>query len=402
MRCDPNFRYTTTTCVLSSSMQHAQPPHFLRALARVKRQFLSHPKFVRFLICLFLFIGVAALGKYWWQRNRPNDLPNLQQYIQAFTDPAAAIADYQGRTNILILGIGGGSHPGANLTDSMMFASYDPETQDLVMIPIPRDIWVPSLRAKINTAYHYGEIQDGLTGGFTLAKSSVSEILDQPVHYTLLLDFAGFEKLIDTLGGIEINVEQAFTDPKYPIPGRETAEPESARYETLTFESGIQTMDGSRALKYVRSRNASGLQGTDLARSQRQRQVLLAIKDKLISTNILLNPTKLNDIRQTIGESFKTDLPDETYPALLRMAPQIRTLSIRSAILPVYLANDLGSASPSAALFINPPISATHDNQWVLAPANNTYLPVHQYTACIITGGTQDQCLPSAQTESAN
>lgn len=356
---------------------------------------------MRFLATAILFIGIIVICKFWWQQYHPESAPltNLQQYIQAFADPNRVLADYQGRTNVLIMGIGGGDHPGATLTDSLMFVSYQRSTQDLLMIPVPRDLWIPSLRAKINSAYYYGDLKSGPTGGFTLAKAAVSEVLDQPIHYTVLIDFAGFEKLIDLLGGIEINVETGFTDHKYPIPGKENAEPESDRYEILEFTPGPQIMEGARALKYVRSRNAEGPQGTDLARSQRQRQVLLAIKDRLVSTNVLLNPSKLNELRQAVGDSFKTDLPDDAYPALLRLSPQVASLSIRSAILPIYLDGDLGSVEEKTALLINPPLSTTHDNQWVLAPKSNSYQPVHQYINCIIAGGQQDQCLPQVSDE---
>jgi len=112
-----------------------------------------------------------------------------------------------------------------------------------------------------------------------LAKSVAEEIVGIPVHYAVVVDFDFFQKVIDELGGIEVDVETDFVDDRYPIKGREddlcNGDPKfSCRYETVEFKKGLQFMDGGAALKFVRSRNAEGDEGTDLARIARQEKVI--------------------------------------------------------------------------------------------------------------------------------
>src|SRR3990167_4140405 len=222
---------------------------------------------------------------------------------------------YQNRTNFLLLGVGGGNHPGAYLTDSVILVSIDLTSGDTVLISLPRDIWIESLSAKLNTAYYYGQTQTA-GGGITLAKAAVGEIIDQPIHYAAVLDFSGFEKAVDVLGGIDLVVPHGFVDDQYPIPGKEEAEPEADRYERLEFKAGPQHFNGSEALKYVRSRYSGGVEGTDYARAGRQQQVILAFKNKLLSVGTLLNPGKLRTLYRLFKDSVKTDLPSSGYPDL--------------------------------------------------------------------------------------
>src|SRR5690606_10518850 len=98
-------------------------------------------------------------------------------------------------------------------------------------------------------------------------KTQVEKIAGVPVHYAVVVDFNAFENVIDLIGGIEVNVLTPFVDSKYPIPGKENdlcgGDPEfTCRYETLVFEKGLTFMDGETALKFARSRNAEGDEGT--------------------------------------------------------------------------------------------------------------------------------------------
>ncbi len=282
-----------------------------------------------------------------------------------------SVASFRGRTNILLLGLAGGEHAGPDLTDSIMLLSIDLTSADTVLLSLPRDIWIDSLQAKLNTAYHYGEAkQPG--GGLVLAKSAVSEIINQPVHYALVLDFSGFERAIDTVGGIDLDIPRGFTDKQYPIPGKEDTEPESERYETITFKSGKQHLDGTTALKYVRSRHAEGEEGTDFARSQRQQRVILAFKDKVLSPKVMFNLGKIRQLKEIFSGSVKTDLPRESYVDMAKLAIKIDQTKIRTGAL------DEGRESEDIpALLINPPTSLY--GQWVLVPAKNNWQAVYTY-----------------------
>ncbi|OIP04044.1 hypothetical protein AUK18_00710 [Candidatus Beckwithbacteria bacterium CG2_30_44_31] len=337
----------------------------------LKRKSYQYLLFLRPLI-YFLCFCLIVLSFIWF-------IPKLKPLLKVFSllNPAITqINSFRDRTNILLLGVGGGTHAGADLTDSIMLISVNLATSDTVLISLPRDIWVESLTAKLNTAYHFGEAQQP-GGGLVLAKAAVSEIINQPVHYAALLDFSGFETAIDIVGGLDLNVPHGFIDEQYPIPGKEDAEPVSDRYEVLKFSPGQQHLDGPTALKYVRSRYAEGEEGTDYARAQRQQLVLLAFKDKILSTRILLNPSKLKALITTFKTAVKTDLPSGAYPDLIKLALRIKSSGLRTGII------DQGSDNEEIpALLYNPP--ANLYGQWVLLPINHNWQAVYDHVAEIL------------------
>ena len=313
--------------------------------------------------------------------------PKIKKTFGSFLQiPAAVISvlnpsitklnSYQDRTNILLLGTAGGNHPGADLTDSIMLISINLKTADTVIVSLPRDIWVKSLSAKLNTAYYFGQLKQP-QGGLILAKSAVSEIINQPVHYTVLLDFSGFQKAIDIVGGLDLYVPHAFIDEKYPIPGKESIEPVSDRFQTISFQSGDQHFDGTTALKYVRSRNAQGEEGTDYARAQRQQRTILAFKTKLLSLKTLLNFQKLKSLNQTFKDSVKTDISSSAYIDLAKLALKVNQNQIRTGV--INQGSDIEDIPP---LLYNPPVSLY--GQWVLLPVNNDWDSLHQYIEEII------------------
>lgn len=217
-----------------------------------------------------------------------------------------------GRVNVLLLGIAGGDHDGADLTDTQLLLSFHPEYKSLTMISIPRDIWSETLKDKVNSAYHYGELKRK-GGGIVLSQAIISDMVGLPIQHTVVFNFSGFEKIIDIVGGITINVPEAFTDLDYPIAGKEndTCQGDKTfrcRYEALTFESGDQHMDGARALKYVRSRHAIGEEGSDFARGKRQQEVLIAMKKRLLSKDVLFNPSLLLSLYKAFDEASDTDM----------------------------------------------------------------------------------------------
>ncbi len=357
--------------------------------SRIKRQVFSHPKLVR-LVIILVVVALGSWGLYITLGSKLNLFGlfrTSRTMAESFVDPTSILAQTNGRTNIAILGIGGASHEAPDLTDAMILVSIDLKSNNVLLLPLPRDIWIASLRAKLNTAYHYGEISQPDGGGFILTKAAISEVTDLPIHYAVLVDFNGFEKLIDLLGGLDLDVERAFVDDRYPIPGKENAEPESARYEQIKFEAGWQHMDGATALKYVRSRNAQGIEGTDLARSERQKKVLLAIKDRLLTTKVMFNRAKLEELKATLGEAIKTDIDASLYPAFARLALNFKQENITSAHLPIYLETDNGNSASESALLIHPSISDRYDDQWVLEPKTGDFQQIQSYVRCLLNRG---------------
>lgn len=343
--------------------------------SKTQRQLSKHLPTIKTTL-LVLFAGLFIFTLYSVTPPALNFLKNLLQgpsaVISLTKDPAQSLRTTNDRTNVLLLGMGGDGHQGKLLTDSILLVSYHHPSQDITLISIPRDLWVESLKTKVNATYYYGE-QKKPGQGLTLAKSSVAEITGLPVHYAFALDFEGFTKAIDLVGGIQVDVENAFDDYKYPIPGMENAYPESARYQHIHFDAGLQTMQGDRALKFVRSRNAEGEEGTDFARTRRQRQVLLAFKDKLLSQKTLLQPQKISQLFNLYQEYITTDITQSDYAAFARLVLRSNTDSIQSIPLTTKSQDD------QLGILEHPRNSQPYDGQWVLIPKDNNWQALHQY-----------------------
>lgn len=326
---------------------------------RLKRKILKNVWLARGLLIVGIFLGLFLLFTGIGLVSEKAGLGNISRIVTSFIfTPETRVRSFDGRTNVLVLGKGGEGHAGANLTDTIIFASFSHKDGGLTLVSVPRDIWIPEIRAKLNSAYFWGK-QKEEWGGLTLTKSLVEEILGQPVHYGVVLDFSGFKKIIDVLGGIEVDVERAFSDEKYPIEGKEDDDCEGdselkCRYETITFEEGNQYMDGARALKFVRSRNAEGDEGTDLSRAARQQKIINAVKDKILDPKVFLSPRKLISIWKAGMSSLETDLDSSSGAVLTRKTLESHGNS-KSVVLP-------------EELLETPTTSEKYDDQYVFVP----------------------------------
>lgn len=224
-------------------------------------------------------------------------------------------------TTILLLGKGGVGHTAPDLTDTIMNLYLNTNTKKISLISLPRDIWISSTRAKINSSYYWDKEKGGI--GFNLPTESVGEVTGIKPNYVVVVDFSMFKEAIDAIGGITVDVENSFVDEKFPIPGRENDlcggdKTYKCRYETVSFTRGLTYMDGELALKFVRSRNAAGDEGTDLAREKRQQKVISAIKDKVLSTKVLLNPKTIRDLVNVLSSHLETNLSKTSFIAILK------------------------------------------------------------------------------------
>jgi len=338
----------------SSTANLKQKPTVLK-----KNKSFFFKKILSFLtILLLLFIVLFT--------NRKIDGIFVKNYLGLFSDfifaPVSKIQSTDSRVNILILGKSGEGHAAPDLTDTIMFISISLNNPSIRLISIPRDIWIPEIRAKINSAYYWGKEKDN--DGLFLSKNLVEGIVGQPIHYVVVFDFSSFIKIIDLLGGVEVNVERSFTDEKYPIFGKENDLCEGdrtykCRYEIVTFNQGKQFMDGETALKFVRSRNAQGDEGTDIAREERQQKIITAVKNTILSSRTLLSPKKMWGIWKVLKETVETNIDEPSAVILAR-----RTLNARENIKSSVIPKDF---------FVNPPISSKYDNQYVFVPRNNNW-----------------------------
>lgn len=337
---------------------------FIALIASLRSNFILLISFLVLILLSLSFLKVKNL------LSRHQVLP--RNLFSFFSSPQKNLLSTGDRTNFLILGIRGeGTADVPDLTDTIILSSYSHSQHQLTLISVPRDLWVDSLKTKINAVYHYGQERQP-PSGLQLIDAAILETLGLPVHYNLVIDFQAFTKIVDLLDGIEINVPHAFVDEHFPIPGRENAYPLSSRYQTVEFKQGLQTMDGSTALKYIRSRHAQGEEGTDIARSQRQQLVIKSIQQKIFSTNFLLHRQNRDLLYQIIQQHTSTDVTVDIYPALARLAIDSRHQPLKSLSLS-YQPDENGITA------LDVPPSYLYQNQWVLVAHDNNWNTLKQY-----------------------
>lgn len=321
--------------------------------------------------------------------------------VELITDTGLKSAN--GRINILFLGTGGVGHEGPDLTDTMIVASIAKDGRDTVLISIPRDLWAPALDGKINHAYAFGQEKEDQ--GLELAKDTVSTLFGLPIHYAARVDFDGFTSAVDLIEGLDINVENPFTDPRYPIAGREdelcgltleTQEidgisqevakdatgsaiplasitdennPFICRYETITFKAGPTNMDGTTALKFVRSRYGTNGEGSDFARSVRQQKVVLAFREKVFSLGTFFDPPVIIDLIKTFDQSIDTDIDNDEIPHFVKLSQKIDVQKLRRLVL--------DSERPESLLVVGD--STAHGGQFVLVPKGGNWTDLAEY-----------------------
>lgn len=265
------------------------------------------------------------------------------------------IKNDNGRTNILILGNGGENHPGGNLTDTIIIASIDLKNKKLALISIPRDLYVsiPGYgKGKINSAYSDGYSKNKKPEeGANLTKETISQTFNIPIHYYIRGDFAALTKLVDTVGGVTINVSKAIYDPYYP-------DDQMKGYSPFKISAGIHTLDGKTALKYARSRETTN----DFDRSRRQQEIIIALKDKMLSAQTLTNPKKISDILSILGDHIHTDIGTPEIKYFSSISKDLSANNIITKVFDNSTKGGLVSDSSTSAGYILLPRSGNFKN----------------------------------------
>ncbi len=320
--------------------------------------------------------------------------------VSSITSPNLKETD--GRTNVLLLGLdrretqNDPDNPPAVLTDTLLFASIGRVEKNIAMISLPRDLWVKADAGKgphfmkINAVY----ASDGVDELVKVAE----EVLGMPIHYYAVVDFGLFKDSIDILGGVEVSVENSFVDYEYPVEGREadtcgrSAEDVEkmkdyalnvvfpCRYEIVSFEAGSQTMSGETALKYVRSRKGTDGEGTDFARAHRQQKVIMAIRDKVLSLETLVDLSKIRDLYATYANHVDTNLGFDEVQSFYLLSQQIDFSSLRSVVL------DDRSGADQGGLLYQPTDTSLYGGAYVLVPRAENYSQLHAYIQKYIFG----------------
>lgn len=257
-------------------------------------------------LLLLVVLAVIVTSVFWvtvWAYENIYKAPKVKPV--GADDKITSDARLNSRINVLLLGIDDGDSDAApdepKRTDAMLIASFDPVHNDVSLLSLPRDTKVVlpghSSFDKINAAYSYG--------GVMMAKQTVANLLRIPVHYYVLLNWQGFIKVIDILGGVDLYVEKNM---KYDDP-----------YANLHIDikQGYQHLDGQRSGEYVRFRHD---ELGDIGRVQRQQRFMKAL---LLQVFSLENIPKIPQILATLNQYVQTDMTTYT---MLRAAKSFKIL----------------------------------------------------------------------------
>ena len=296
-----------------------------------------------------LLLGLLVGGCFLWTGG-----PGAGSSVTRFLPFSDLSQDSDGRTNILFLGVAGASEEGGNLSDSIMLASIDPTEPSVSFLSFPRDLFVSSEIGdrKINEVYAAARYKNGKNSqdGLRVIKDAVARFADIDVHYGVVVNFSVFQSLVDSLGGVDIFVQEDIVDPFYPDT--------NYGYQMFIVREGWQHFDGDTALKYARSRKTT----SDYSRAQRQQQVLMAIKNRAGEINLLTDLGKLKDLYRVFKENVITDLGLTQIIALAKLAGQLDYTNAVHAVL-----NDDPSEKGG---FLYTPAKEFFGGQFVLLPEN--------------------------------
>jgi len=305
---------------------------------------MTHPR-RRLVFILVATLVVAAIPTVWigvkWQRaitnfNKmivtPVSLPTATAAPQVAEDVPVAIPgeapesiptampEPGGAMNVLLVGTD--ARPGDDIsrTDTIVVAHFDMRTSRVSMLSLPRDLLVnvPGYgKNKINSAYPIGERKIGPGYGPALLKETVGELVGLPIDHYVLINFGGFNTLINKIDGIYVDVPKSLDDPAYPTDDYRTIK--------IHFDAGRQLLDGDRALIYARTRHAD----SDFGRNQRQQQVLMAIFDRVREQGLLSQLTNIDQYTDSMSDYIRTDLSRSDMLSLASMGSKLSTESIQ-------------------------------------------------------------------------
>ncbi len=265
----------------------------------------------------------------------------------------------EGQINFLLLGMRGTNLPGGGLlADSIMVVSVRPAENKVAIISIPRDLYVEvpgaSARSKINAVHSYAE-EKSSGEGLQKMKEVVAQVTGMPIHYAARIDFKGFKELVDAIGGIDIYLDHSFSEPKQ-------FEGENAL--NFSLPAGKNHIDGQKALFFVRARYAS----SDFDRAKRQQQVLIAIKDKLLSLGTMADFSKVNNILNILGEDVRVDMDVSEMKKMFDLVKNLSDPQIKQKVF---------DTSPEGMLYSSK-ADTLEGKTYILLPQGENYDKIHE------------------------
>ena len=252
--------------------------------------------------------------------------------LKAHVDPNLLKGEGDGRINILLMGKGGPGHDGPDLTDTLLVASVDPVNNTMSLVSVPRDLWVSAPTggsSKINAVYANAKYkvlaknahdkQGAEAAGISAAEQTMGQVLGIPIHYYTMVDFTAFKQAVDTVGGVTVNVPEDLVDPTMAWENR---------WSSVLARKGVQQFNGTQALMYVRSRHGS-TRG-DFDRTERQRLLITALEQKILTAGTYTNPLKISQLLSAFGDHISTDMSTTDAGRLAGIMKKVGEANIKS------------------------------------------------------------------------
>ena len=274
--------------------------------------------------------------------NRPKKESSAVNYLIVGSDTREGLS----REEIKRLKVGGTDVAAGKRSDTMLLIHISKKRDKAAIISIPRDSYalipehnnsqgkvIPAAYSKINSAYNWG--------GAPLLIETLESMSDLRIDHYVELNFVGFVRMVDALGGVEICTKKDINDPK----------------SHLTLPAGTHVLDGVDSLKFVRTRVFDGL--GDLGRMKRQQEFASAMLRKATSAGVLLNPVKMVDFINSALDSVVTD-EGLSQGDLLTLGKQLRNLSasnVRTLTIPLQYYN-YNKNGVSAAVLWDPVLAS--------------------------------------------
>jgi len=368
----------------SSRPQHATPT----ANTKHKRGHISrHPRLKKITKRAAAALAVLVLLTGGWMGwkifHDTNKVFGSNSNLLGFLSAAPLKCEGTGRCNIILAGNSADDpgHDGANLTDSIMIVSYDFKNHTSFMLSVPRDLYVNipgNGYAKINEAYPDGQAEHFsepgyANGGMGLLEKTVSQDFGVPISYYALIDYSALKDAVNAVGGINVNIQsedpRGLYDPSVDW---------STHGPLVKLSNGPHTLTGEQALDLARARGDTygsyGFAASDFQRTQDQRMMMLALKEKVTTSSVLANPVKLGELFDAFGNNVHTDLSTGNIRRLYDVSKQINTGSIKSEGL-----NDVTIAGQKDVNLLRSYTTSTGESALIPAAGLGDYSQIQLY-----------------------
>jgi len=267
---------------------------------------------------------------------RPEKKSTAMNYLLVGSDTREGLS----KAELKALRVGSVTTAAGKRSDTMLLVHISKARDKAVMISIPRDTFalipehrsksgklIPAVYSKINSSFNWG--------GAPLLIQTIEEMTELKIDHYIEINFAGFARIVDSIGGVEVCTKKNINDPK----------------SHLILEAGVHTLNGIESLKYVRTREFDGL--GDLGRMQRQQAFMSAVLRKATSAGVLLNPVTMASFINSSLSAVTTDseLKNSDLIALAKQMKSLSTSSVRTLTVPLSNLNYYSNGVTSAVLW---------------------------------------------------